>query len=82
MKSDLGILLVIFVSVKDLYDEIVEFHKDRHDRYYISSVSDESLDISDELTIPSTLLVEEFHFQWQQRARYIRIKAEPGHIVT
>jgi len=40
------------------------------------------LDIPDELTIPSALLVEEFHFQWQQRARYIRIKAEPEHIVT
>jgi len=73
---------VIFVPVKDLYDEIVEFHKDRHDRYYILSVADESLDIPDELTIPGALLVEEFRLQWQQRARSIRIKAEPEHIVT
>ena len=73
---------MIFVPVKDLYDEIVEFHKDRHDRYCILSVSNESLDIQDELTIPGALLVEEFHLQWQQRARYIQIKAEPEHIVS
>jgi len=35
IKRPLGILLVIFLPVKDLYDEIVEFHEDRHDRYYI-----------------------------------------------
>jgi len=72
---------VFFVPVKDLYDKIVEFHKDRHDRYCILSVSDESLDLPNELTIPGALLVEEFHFQWQQRTGYIRIKAEPEHIV-
>jgi len=36
----------------------------------------------DKLTIPGALLVEEFHFQWQQRATYIWLKAEPEHIVT
>ena len=55
---------MFFLPVKDLYDEVVEFHEDRHDRYYILSVSDESLDIPDELTIPGTLLIEEFLFQW------------------
>ena len=74
---------MIFVPVKDLGDEIIEFHEDRHNRNYILSVSDASLDIPNELTIPGVLLVEELLFQWKQRATYIRIrKTEPEHVVT
>ena len=73
---------MVFVPVKDLGDEIVEFHEDRHNRNYILSVSEASLDTPNELTIPGALLVEELDFQWKQRATYIRIKTEPEHIVT
>ena len=73
---------MFLVPVKDLYNEIVEFHEYRHNRNYTLSVSDESLDIPNELTIPGPLFVEELHFQWKQRATYIRLKAEPEHIVT
>ena len=73
---------MIFVPIKDLGDEIIEFHEDRHNRNYILLVSDMSLDVPNELTIPGTLLIEELHFQWKQRATYIWIKTEPEHIVT
>ena len=82
IKSNLGILLMPFVPVKDLGDEIIEFHEDRHNWNYILSVSKVNLDIPNELTIPDASLVEELHFQWKQRATYIQIKTEPEHIVT
>ena len=46
------------------------------------SVSNNHLDIPDELTIPGTIFVKELHFQWQQWARYIRFEAEPECIVS
>jgi hypothetical protein len=80
IQSVVGIFYFVFFHVKDLCDKIVEFHEDRHNRNCISSVSDNRLDNPHELTIPSAILVEELHFQWQQRARFIQLEAEPEHI--
>ena len=77
IQSILGILFFVFLSIEDLCDEIIKFHEDRHNRNCIYQFLTGNLDIPDELTIPSTILVEELHFQWQQWARYIRFKAEP-----
>ena len=71
---------MLFIPVKDLGDEIVEFHEDRHNQNCI--LSEASLDIPNELTIPGALLIEELHFQWKQRATYIRVETEPEHTVT
>ncbi len=57
--SNFPILLVFFVPIIDLRDEIVEFREDRHNRNYLWSVTVKSLEILNDLTIPTMLLTEE-----------------------
>jgi len=57
--SDLSILLVFFVPIINLRDEIVEFREDRHNRNCLWSVTMKNLEILNDLTIPATLLIEE-----------------------
>jgi len=63
--SNFSILLVFFVPIIYLCDEIVEFCEDRHNRNCLWSVTMKSLEILNDLTIPATLLIEEPLFQSQ-----------------
>jgi hypothetical protein len=63
--SDLYILLVIFVHIIDLDDEIVEFREYRHKRNCLWSVTMKSLEILNDFTIPAKLLIEEHLFPSQ-----------------
>ena len=63
--SDFSILLIFFVHIIDLRNEIVEFCEDRHNRDCLWSVTMKSLDILNDLTIQATLLIEEPLFQSQ-----------------
>src|SRR6266540_5520689 len=75
--SNFSILLVFFVPIIDLRDEIVKFREDCHNWNCLQSVTMESLEILNDLTIPATLPIEEPLFQSQQRARYIRSETKP-----
>jgi len=63
--SDFSILLVFFVHIINLRDEIVEFCEDRHNRDCLSSVTMKSLEILNYLTIQAMLFIEEALFQSQ-----------------
>jgi len=63
--SDFSILLIFFVKIIDLRDEIVKFREDRHNRDCLWSVTMKSLEILDDVTIQATLLIEEPLFQSQ-----------------
>ena len=63
--SDFSVLLVFFVPIIDLRDEIVEFREDRHNRNCLWSVTMRISEIQNDLTIPATLLIEESLFQFQ-----------------
>jgi len=63
--SDFSILLVFFVHIIDLRNEIVEFREDRHNRDCLWSVTMKSLEILNDLTIQAMLLIEEPLFQSQ-----------------
>lgn len=63
--SNFSILLLFFVPIIDLRDEIVEFREDRHNGNCLWSVTMKSLEILNDLTIPATLLIEECLFQFQ-----------------
>jgi len=63
--SDFSILLVFFIHIIDLRDEIVEFCEDCHNRDCLLSVTMKSLEILNDLTIQATLLIEEPLFQSQ-----------------
>ncbi len=56
--SYLSILLVSFVPIIDLRDEIFEFHEDHHNRNCLWSVTTNSLEILNDLTIPGKFLIE------------------------
>jgi len=63
--SDFSILVISFVHIIDLCDEIVKFCEDRHNRDCLSSVTMTSLEILNDLTIQAMLLIEEPLFQSQ-----------------
>src|ERR1700733_504025 len=63
--SNFSILLVFFVPIIDLRDEIIEFREDRHNRNCLWSAIMNSLDILNDPTIAATLLIEECLFQFQ-----------------
>ena len=63
--SNSYILLVFFVHIIDLCDEIIKFREDRHNRNCLWSVIMKSLEILNDLTIPATLPIEERLFQFQ-----------------
>jgi len=63
--SDFSILLIFFIHIIDLRNEIIEFREDPHNRDCLWSVTMKSLEILDDLTIPATLLIEEPVFQSQ-----------------
>jgi hypothetical protein len=55
------ILLLVFFSVIDPCDDIVELGEDRYNWNCIWLVSANRLDIPGELTIPGAILVEKIH---------------------
>ena len=57
--SNLSVLLIFFVSIIDLGDEIIKFCEDGHNWDCLWSVLMKRLEILNELTIPATLLIEE-----------------------
>ena len=64
--SDLYILLLVFVRIIDLRDEIVEFREDSHNRnFMLWSVTMRNSEIANNYTIPANLLIEEPLFQSQ-----------------
>src|SRR6267143_970307 len=50
--SNFSILLVFFVPIIDLGDQIIKFREDRHNRNCLWSVMMKSLEILNNLTIP------------------------------
>jgi len=63
--SDFSILLVFFVHIIDLRDEIIKFREDPHNRDCLWSATMKSLHIQNDLTSPATLPIEEPLFQSQ-----------------
>ena len=63
--SNYSIFLVFLVPIIDLRNEIVEFREDGHNRNCPRSVIIKSSEILNDLTIPTTLLIEEPLFQTQ-----------------
>jgi len=63
--SDYSIFHWFFVPIIDLRNEIVEFREDRHNWNCPRSVLIKSSQILNNLTIPTTLLIEEPLFQTQ-----------------
>ena len=63
--SNYSILLMFFIPIIDLRNEIVEFREDGHNRNCLRSVIIKSSEILNDLTIPTTLLIEEPLFQTQ-----------------
>jgi len=57
--SNFSILLIFFVPVIDLRDEIVEFREDCHNWNCLWSVMVKNLEVLSDLTIPAKLLIEE-----------------------
>ena len=62
--SDFSILLVFFVHIIDLRDEVIEFREDCHNQDYLWSIKMKSLEVLNDLTIPASL-IEEPLFQSQ-----------------
>jgi len=63
--GDFSILIVVFVPIVYLSDEVVEFREDRHNRDCVWSVTTKSLEILNYFTIQAKSLIEEHLFQSQ-----------------
>jgi len=63
--SNFSILLFFFIYIIDLRDEIIKFREDCHNWNCSLSVTMKSLEILNDLTIPTIFLIEEPLFQFQ-----------------